>query len=292
MRYARLLKETAGRSLAAALRIRNVAVVFAAATLPCLLAWLFVVARIGGEDEHKSGSLLSSVPVPLEHVPGDWMLLQYATDSQKYLGFQRISFTPGKAPGCWECEVKLWQIRAGFPLLCMEAYWAQDNRGDPYLAVESLLYKSVDSDDEIKHSYSNQERRTAFSGLNIPQSIDAAPSRYWLPARPLAIPYFINAAFYFACVSFIAACAKHACKMVVFAHRRSRGHCRNCNYNLSGLSSMRCPECGTSCATATWATADDVDSGAVPSVGQHSVLWPGSRVTGALRDTRRAARAS
>lgn len=63
------------------------------------------------------------------------------------------------------------------------------------------------------------------------------------PARPLLLNFAVDAVV-FAAVASLPVCGCLAVRKVRREHRRQRGHCVWCGYDLKGKSEGRCPECG------------------------------------------------
>lgn len=235
-----------GSPLAAhrAMLIQLVVIGVIALSLPALVAWALNAIRLG------AGSVLTSPGVPkraLDRKPSDWVELN-VTDEWSWFGMTRSMYRSGYvAPDFWESDVTLWRVQSGWPMMCMEAYWHQDDRTDLYGTL-GLISAGILPNEEASFTRPLTEviNNPFIVGLNVPESVRDAPSRSWMPIRPIIFNYLVNAAIYMIVLFALCKAAIYVWdpRAAVRRKRVLRNQCPDCGYAIVGLSRTLCPECG------------------------------------------------
>lgn len=211
--------------------------------LPALLAWGLAAKRRG------TGSVFASNVVPqqvVDRTPSDWDQMIW-NDERIWFGVTLNRYNAGGAPDAWELEIVLWRIQAGWPLRCMEAYWHQDERVDFWGTLR--LISSGDLPDEaasFSRPLSEAITNPFIVGLNVLESVRDAPSRSWMPIRPIIFNYLVNAAIYMFVLFALCRAAIYVWdpRAAVRRKRVLRNQCPGCEYAVVGLAHAMCPECG------------------------------------------------
>lgn len=208
-----------------------------AMAMPGAVAWALACVRLGACRTSVASDALERVA---NRAPADW--IPFTTSEEwKWVGVTLRRFTPGQSPDCRECDVALWQIQAGWPVRCMEAYWNQDYRHH-WLGTHGT---TSPFDITSRESPSAEATNRVDIGINAPGSVKDAPSTAWVPIRPLTLRYAVNAALYFFAFLGFGACARSAWNRCSRGRRVRKGQCPCCGYPIVGLTQAQCPECGT-----------------------------------------------
>lgn len=211
------------------------AIAVVALVLPLVVASVLSAARLGMHHDINSSDWSRTA----EH-PQDWPELTHV-ETWIWLGGALVRLSPGSAPDCHECDVALWQLRAGWPLRCMEASWQQDYR-EAFLDAISGPGSPFETTIGIAPRVYNRSKWE--TGFGVPKDSRDEPGTSWLPVRPLPVRYGLNSLFYLAmlCGASAATIAlRHRLRWVI---RRKRFQCTCCGYSMMELPGRQCPECG------------------------------------------------
>lgn len=210
---------------------------------PLVVGWFLAAIRSGEVHIEK----VQEVPTHIaSRTPIGWQRMVTGR-VMRWTGVVLTKFEPSRYPDCLECDVAVWELRSGWPLTCVTAYWNQDERPNEAMWLAPGSPFALDTPGEnlaIHHDSSDRSWRSIFqTGLYQPSTASDAMSRRWIPMGIRLPQYAVNMTIY-------AVVLMGTCRAVVglrnhitSCFRRRRDECASCGYSMRGSTSV-CPECG------------------------------------------------